>query len=745
MTDAYFSEMTRFRDQVLSLAGGRQPARDIHVAHLYIGRLSVERVFRLRDSIPADTFLMIYYPETASAAANVLQQSVRPGERTLFCPLAPAAYYADRAGLLASLFLNHDVTLSVDDACVETYRGEIAEIQSAVDTAVNNAWQSFYGRLIYLRNSIVNLRYILSPRSRAFLPFTEAPPAVVCSAGPSLKDSLPVLKKYADRIMIICVYRVLPLLLEAGIKPDFVVQVDPSDVTKTVSLVSAELPPLIACATVSPGIAVQFREIIWTSGDSPEFNAMAGELNIALLPLQISRTVTVTAIDFARFAGCRKIALVGSDLCLSPDGKCYTTAESEVYEQKFYYKVKGITAETVNTNENLDGIRKSIRNYIKKSKAVPGAPSFYNCSNYGAVIEDCRSVPLEKFCDSFAGGTKPRANLGRPEYPSGEELSRLLKSQAEFLADGSTDITKYASRLAICLEDGGLDVKKIRLVQKQLDNAVNRADSAKSRPPFSHIFRVCEQQSNEIDYLQSAEAGQDNVVNILNKLSRTSRMTLHLINGFVEDISNDSPGDLRQYDSLRNIFIEQQKVLNPKLAEYMTSSPDCSAFAAEVTTSLSLLRLPLWLTLPDRRRVYSDSATPGLEMSLRHEAKKQTREFIAVNHIEIETAAIIYVTGGNFFNLAELKKLNRRLPVVIVTPWAGVVDKISRRGLVSSFFTDDATVVCVDADSDWLTFCKDKIAGLKKSGRTPYLYPIPSIDDLPELEIIVRRLSEVVC
>lgn len=746
MTDAYFSEMTRFRDQVLALAGGRQPARDISVAHLYIGRLSAEHISRLRNSIPADTFLMIYYPESASADANLLQQSVRSGEHTLFCPLVPAAYYADRANLLASLFLNHEVTLSVDGACTEKYREEIAEIQSAVDTAVKNAWQSFYARLIYLRNSIVNLRYILSVRSSTFLPFDKAPPAVVCSAGPSIKNSLPVLKKYADRIIIICVYRILPLLLEAGIKPDFVVQVDPSDVTKTALPESVELPPLIASATVSPDIAVQFRDIIWASGDLPDFNTMAGELNIVLLPLQISRTVTVTAIDFARVAGCRKIALVGSDLCLSTDGKCYpSAAETEVYENKFCFKVKGITTETVNTNENLDGIRKSIRSYIKKCKAIPGAPSFYNCSNYGAVIEECRSISLEQFCDSFADSTKPRVDLDRTEYPSLEELSRLLTSQAEFLVIGLTDIVKYASLLVTCLEDGVQDVKKIRQVQKKLNDAIISVDSAKSRPPFSHIFRLCEQQSNEIDYLQSAEADPDNAVNILNKLIRISRLTSHFVNGLIEDISNDTVGDLRQYESLRRIFIEQQKAINPKLAEYLTSSPACRAFAAEVTTSLNLFQLPLWLTLPDQRRVYSDSAAPWLEVSLRHEAKKQNREFIEANHVKIETAAIIYVTGGNFFNLAELKKLDRRLPIVIVIPWAGVIDKISQRGLLSSFFTDNTAVVCTDADNDWLTFCKDKIDGLRKSGRTPYIYQIPTTDDLPELEVIVRSLREVLC
>ena len=742
MADVYFTEMSRFRDQVLSLAAGRSPGRDIAAAQLYVGPISPDIVTKLRDSIDPETFLLIYYSEADISSVHAVEQTLKQGERTLFCLLSTEAFCADKAGVIASLFLNHKVNLAVSSCFAERYGQEIEEIQAALSVAASNAEQSFYGRLIYLRNSIVNLRYVLSPVSRCFVPFEQAPPAVICSAGPSLRESLPVLKKYADRVLIICVYRVLPLLLEAGIRPDFAVQVDPSDLVKT-SMLSEVLPPLIASSSLSPGIAGQFSKIIWTVGDSPEFNAMAAELNITLLPLKISHSVTVPSIDFTRFAGCRKIALVGSDLAFSSDGRCYNDSMPEEISEDFYFQVQGVSGTQVTTNTNFNGIRKSIQRYIQSIKNLSGAPSFYNCSEHGAVIDGCRSISLEKFCASFTGELKPQIEFAPAPYPDSEAIFHLLKSQATASAEASANIVKHASRLISYLEDSAADAQKMRHGQRLLNEAVSKANPVISARPFSYIFQAYERQSAEIDFKSSPSVSANDPIVMLRKLIRTNRFKQHFIKDFISDIGMEPKGDLQLYDCLRNIFIQMQEEANPCLAEYLRDSRACRDYAAEVKTSLNLLRLPLSLILPDRRSVYSDILTPGLESALRYHAKKQNREFIEAGAIDLANAAIIYVTAGNFFNLDELRRLNQSLPVMVVMPWAGVVDKIAQRGLPHSFFTDNTTVVCTDADSNWLEFCRIKIQKLKAAGKQIHILRIPVTDEISELDAICEQLKSI--
>lgn len=52
-------------------------------------------------------------------------------------------------------------------------------------------------------------------------------PAVVCGAGPSLADALPLIRRVRDRVVVYCVDVALPVLVDAGIIPDLIVNLDP--------------------------------------------------------------------------------------------------------------------------------------------------------------------------------------------------------------------------------------------------------------------------------------------------------------------------------------------------------------------------------------------------------------------------------------------------------------------------------------------------------------------------------------
>lgn len=79
-------------------------------------------------------------------------------------------------------------------------------------------------------NLIRNVDEILSwPGIEQVFSGMRGSPAFLVSAGPSLDEAIPHLKKYQDRAWILCVDTAFAALLEASIRPDFVMVVDPQD------------------------------------------------------------------------------------------------------------------------------------------------------------------------------------------------------------------------------------------------------------------------------------------------------------------------------------------------------------------------------------------------------------------------------------------------------------------------------------------------------------------------------------
>ncbi len=56
-------------------------------------------------------------------------------------------------------------------------------------------------------------------------------PAMLIGAGPSLDDSIAFIKQYSQRAIVMAVDTAFPILMNQGIRPDFVVSVDPQDIT----------------------------------------------------------------------------------------------------------------------------------------------------------------------------------------------------------------------------------------------------------------------------------------------------------------------------------------------------------------------------------------------------------------------------------------------------------------------------------------------------------------------------------
>jgi hypothetical protein len=156
----------------------------------------------------------------------------------------------------------------------------------------------------------------------------KSKPAIIVSAGPSLRKNKHLLKDAQGKAVIIAVQTTLQPLLEMGIEPHFVTSLDYHDIStrfweKLPSTLKTELvaEPKAASAIfdLNPG------PLSLLGNDFAENLLAEMKLNKAKLPS--GATVAHLAYYVAEHLGCDPIIFIGQDLGFS-DGLCYTPGTS---------------------------------------------------------------------------------------------------------------------------------------------------------------------------------------------------------------------------------------------------------------------------------------------------------------------------------------------------------------------------------------------------------------------------------
>ncbi len=164
-------------------------------------------------------------------------------------------------------------------------------------------------------------------------------PAIVCGAGPSLNEAIPLLKKYAGKALIIAGGSTLAALSSAGVPIHFGMVIDPnleeyrrmknSFAFETPMIYSTRVHPSIFQTTGGPfgymrsGIG-GILEVWWEEALGLEEPLIGQELSSEAM------SVTTICTAFAHYLGCNPILLSGVDLAYTDD-KRY--AEGVLFEQ----------------------------------------------------------------------------------------------------------------------------------------------------------------------------------------------------------------------------------------------------------------------------------------------------------------------------------------------------------------------------------------------------------------------------
>ncbi|MCS7035010.1 MAG: DUF115 domain-containing protein [Phycisphaerae bacterium] len=153
-------------------------------------------------------------------------------------------------------------------------------------------------------------------------------PAIIVSAGPSLRKNQHQLLGARERAVIIAVQTTLQPLLELGVEPHFVTSLDYHDIC---TRFFERLPQVLRCELVAEPKATDaifhlFPGPISLLGNDYADGLLSGmDLSRARLPA--GATVAHLAFYLAEYLGCDPIIFVGQDLGFS-DGLCYAPGTS---------------------------------------------------------------------------------------------------------------------------------------------------------------------------------------------------------------------------------------------------------------------------------------------------------------------------------------------------------------------------------------------------------------------------------
>jgi hypothetical protein len=194
----------------------------------------------------------------------------------------------------------------------------VAHILAGVQ-ANDEARRRFAGR--YLLNTLANLPVIAVESDAAVLTDAFAGvPAIVVGAGPSLDRNMPMLAAAKGRALIVAVDTATRAMLAAGVVPDLVVAVDPSELN---GRHLRDLPDparlwVVAEGSLDPPVFAPFagRLFMFRVSQHQPWPWLAS-LGVGRGQLRAWGSVLTTAFDLACVAGCDPIVFAGADLAYS--------------------------------------------------------------------------------------------------------------------------------------------------------------------------------------------------------------------------------------------------------------------------------------------------------------------------------------------------------------------------------------------------------------------------------------------
>lgn len=217
---------------------------------------------------------------------------------------------------------------------------------------------------------------------------------ILVAGGPSLDDGIDYLRKISgkENARIVCVGTVAIKLIEAGVKPDYIVMIDGKTGTRwqTRGIEDCGVP-LIYLSTAAHSVAADYqckRYIAYQEGIEPS-EKYAKDNGLTLY--QSGGSVSTFAIDMAIRMECARVICVGLDLGYTGDNTHAGGVGRRLGSKKNMRQVEAVGGGLVYTSKTLDIYRRWIERRIENVDNI----KFINSST-GARIHGMEEISLKQ-------------------------------------------------------------------------------------------------------------------------------------------------------------------------------------------------------------------------------------------------------------------------------------------------------------------------------------------------------------
>ncbi|MGI2259533.1 6-hydroxymethylpterin diphosphokinase MptE-like protein [Shewanella sp. GXUN23E] len=350
-------------------------------------------------------------------------------------------------------------SLGAKTAYIDDYQLLKNQCRKVLEKAVFNAHVNL-NQNVFVHKQLINIadnRYPVSSLNGYF----DNKDCILVGGGPSLDLHIEWLKEHQRNLYIFAVSRAASQLQQAGIHVDFVVSVDPQDLSFLVSKEMLELPNstiFINADHAAPALVGQWHGSQFYSGQKLPWET---ENNIETA----GPTVSNAALWIAGQLKFHRILLLGVDLCWSPSGVSHASGSQEGQLGPDITKI-GVWVKT-NTGDNAETtvqLAEAITSFGEQVRNLTNC-QVINLSGQAAQIPGVSHVPplqltVENIDNKFEVLAAIRAKF--PNTNSKQALTKL-KTQIRSIATKYRFIAKQAKHaLSIA--------SKSRANQTELDN-----------------------------------------------------------------------------------------------------------------------------------------------------------------------------------------------------------------------------------------------------------------------------------
>lgn len=475
--------------------------------------------------------------------------------------------------------------------------------------------------------------------------------AIVLAGGPSLNDSINKIKSFRSAFVVFCVARVSHIVSEEGVIPDFVVAVDPSEMSYNNSVKALDISDesaLICSNHTHPRIIGQWKSEVYYLGDLLPWESELNSENIT----GAGPTVTNTAIKAAMEMGFKEILLAGVDLCHDAKGFSHAKGSAEAQAGpcikndtiKIYNYENEIVETTVDFYTAIDTLK--LQAILAKKNGV----YLYNMSSKAARVEDIELLSDDYFTRSLHN---TKSNVYEQSSRDVTGFLKVLKEEIISKCDKVVEIKDLIAELDLVnkplFHENKLNekvLKDTRKVEKLIDNLPVGFDKfLKGYGLRSFYIKgaadvVVDMKPDDLTLYNKAYF--ESYYDTLNEVHELLEQSVQRIDGRLLELSNEC--DVSEYESYLKkygLYLRVEKYFNTHNVNYnekfkslKKSMLDLFLKDRAVAEQKDKLRFSFGFTDIDffskAQRLFTDKSIDALEVLITHAANNLENVMMSV-------------------------------------------------------------------------------------------------------------------